>query len=172
MFFIHFQFKVAFRAPFPPRPPLLLASRGCGETFFVPCPKSVSAMNSNGFAANWQNFQCVFAAKVDHKIVAIAFTYTPTFPSPPRLAYNCSNKPKKCKQITTQIVTSTHKSFFPLYEVGRRFNRGRGGGGGATHTPRCLPQFQALPLADVQLTNVKLFLLPRANVIDWPLTVD
>lgn len=167
MFFIHFQFKVAFRAPFPFPP--LPSSSACGETFFVPCPKSVSAMNSNGFAANWQNFLCVFAAKVDHKIVAIAFTYTPTSPSP---LYNCSNKPKKCKQITTQIVTSTHKSFFPLYEAGRRFSRGRGGGGGATHTPRCLPQFQALPLADVQLTNVKLFLLPRANVIDWPLTVD
>lgn len=128
-------------------------------------------MNSNGFAANWQNFLCVFAAKVDHKIVAIAFTYNTPPPHASPL-YNCSNKPKKCKQITTQIVTSTHKSFFPLYEAGQRFKRVRGGGVGATHTPRCLPQFQALPLADVQLTNVKLFLLPRANVIDWPLTVD
>lgn len=128
MFFIHFQFKVAFRAPFPSLPPLLLASCGCGETFFVPCPKSVSAMNSNGFAANWQNFLCVFAAKVDHKIVAIAFTYnapTSRLPLPPLQLQ------QQTKKVQTNYHTNCDKhtqKFFPTLRGGAEIQQLRKGG--------------------------------------------
>lgn len=123
MFFIHFQFKVAFRAPSRSAfPPPLLRPCGLGETFFGPCPKSVSAMNSNGFTANWQNFLCV-CCKSRPQNCCYCFhlqQHAPTSPLPPAvLAYNCSNKPKKCKQITTQIVTSTQKSFFSTPGRGR-----------------------------------------------------
>lgn len=166
MFFIHFQFKVAFRAPFPPLPPLLLASCGCGKTFFGPCPKSVSAMNSNGFAANWQNFLCVCCQSRPQNCCYCFHLqlHAPISPLPPLQLQ------QQTKKVQTNYHTNCDKhteKFLSTLRGGAELTEA---GGGATHTPRCLPQFQALPLADVQLTNVKLFLL--LNVIDWPLAVD
>lgn len=166
MFFIHFQFKVAFRAPFPALPPLLLASCGFGETFFGPCPKSVSAMNSNGFAANWQNFLCVCCQSRPQNCCYCFHLqlHAPTSLLPP------IQLQQQTKKVQTNYHTNCDKHRKVFIHSARRGGDSTVGGGAATHTPRCLPQFQALPLADVQLTNVKLFLL--LNVIDWPLTVD
>lgn len=177
MFFIQFQFKVAFRAPsrraFPPpvpcfapvawvKPFLVLAQNRC-------LPWILMVLQQTG-----KTF-CVCAAKVDHKIVAIAFTYNntpPPYPSPsPSSCWltTAATNQKSANKLPHKLWQA-HRKLFLHSGAGQRCSRWEGGGG-VTHTPRCLPQFQALPLADVQLTNVKLFLL-LANVIDWPLTVD
>lgn len=113
------------------------------------------------------------AAKVDHKIVAIAFTYNntpPTHPSPCRV--DCSNKPKKCKQITTQIVTSTQKSFYFHSGAGQRCSRWEGGGRGCNAYATLSATVSGIAFSRCAADKCEVVFVAEANVIDWPLTVD
>lgn len=119
---------------------------------------------------------CVCAAKVDHKIVAIAFTYNntpppPAHPSPCRVGLQLQQQTKKVQtNYHTNCDKHTEKFLFPLR--GGAEMQQVGGGRWCNAYATLSATVSGIAFSRCAADKCEVVFVAEANVIDWPLTVD